>query len=185
MAETSSRRAVLDEEIGITRPTNPERAQARAARTVHVACKLPSGLTLKTWTMGRTNESYNGGHRQVDVAKQDPRIFEVKGNALPAGHTRAYIVPGNYAVTSGCPHDLWHKWLDQNGDTLLVENELIYAHEDHDEVLRWCAKRRAVRSGFEPVDPRKPHLVDPRARFRIQPGTTDNDDVERAALTEA
>lgn len=178
-----TRRAALDDEIGIRRPA--QAPQKRASRTVHVACKLPTGLVLHTDTMGRANEAYNGGHRQVDVAKKDPTIFEARGIALPAGHTRDYIVPGGYAVTPGCPYELWEKWRGQNEESLLLENELIYAHEDRDQVLAWCASRRKVRTGMEPIDPKKPHMVDPRGRFRIQPGTTDNSDVEHAAATDA
>lgn len=175
-----SRTTLGDEDV--RRPI--QHTTTKAARKMWVACKLPSGLQLQTFHMVDDSEPQrDGSSRSIKRAEPDEGVFVCRGTALPAGTRVDYII-GGYAITYGCPHELWEKWLHHYGKSHLVQRELIHAEETREGLEDWCRKRRTVRSGMEPVDPAKPHLVTPGTRFKVERGVTDNSDVEEAALSE-
>ena len=171
MDRPRTRRTALDDN-DVRRPLPSK--QMKATRTVYVACKLPSGLRLQTDTMCKVNEAIPGGFRTVDQAVPDEGLFEARGISLPAGHSAAYIVHG-FAITPGCPAELWEKWYETRSHLQVVKNNLVMAHEDRNWLVSWCKSHRDQKSGLEPVDPNNPPQID--RRFKITRGTRDNEDV--------
>ncbi|MGY0790954.1 hypothetical protein ACW7BJ_16430 [Azospirillum argentinense] len=130
---------------------------ATTGETVTVACKLPHGLRLRTFTMAETSEPVmGGGFRKVEVARPDPMTFVIHGAAVPKGVSAEHAIRGGYAITPGVPKDFWDKWLAQNADSDLVRSGLIFAHERSHYAEDEAKERRDVRSGLEPIDPSNP-----------------------------
>ena len=73
---------------------------ARMTQTVTIACKLPNGLRI-------------GDHL-------------VKGNHAAHGNQTL----GGYAFTDGFPRALWDQWYNANEQSTMVQNNLIFADVD-------------------------------------------------------
>jgi hypothetical protein len=144
--------------------------------TVTVACKVPIGVELQlqrkeTWT----EETPTGGRDRVRFVKTG-RIITVRGPAVPngqapEGYVRPHHIAGGYALTPGVPAEFWYTWLEENKDTDLVMNGLIFAHGRRDDVLAEAKEKRDLRSGTEalippgesgPRDPRIPRALNAR-----------------------
>ena len=163
---TKPQRARLDD----GRPLTPRNAQSR--NTVTVACKHPSGIELRAYEMVTKKVAVQGGMVEETIAQHVERlgVFVCKGNATAVGMPTYHLV-GGYALTDGCPEELWDLWFEANKDSALVKNGLIFAHRDHDYVVDQAKEQRAIRSGLERIDPNKPQNLVPQ----IRKGTTDNE----------
>jgi hypothetical protein len=134
--------------------------------TVTVACKLPHGVILRVFDWEEFDEPMRDGTiRRGRRGKLIPDLqFTVRGTWLgSAGQAYnerngavAELLPGGYALTTGCPKEIWDRWHDQNEMSLLVQNKIIFAHATHSTVSIESAKLRAVTSGLEPLDRGKP-----------------------------
>jgi hypothetical protein len=124
--------------------------------TVTIACKLPHGLILRVFDMIDGQEPVmGGGFRKIKVAKERQERATIKGWAHPQNHAPKAPLVGGFALTSGVDKDLWDAWLAQNGQSDLVKNGLIFAHETVDSVNDEAKEKRALRSGLERLDPAK------------------------------
>lgn len=129
--------------------------QAQAARTVTVACNLPNGLVIRGFKKVAHREAMIGGtFRDVEMWRPNGQEFTVRGTARPRGADLATFVPqtivGGYALTRGCPYDLWESWLKGMEGHPLVDNKCVFAVERDAEGE---AKRRGdVATGMEPID---------------------------------
>jgi hypothetical protein len=131
-----------------------------------VACKLPHGVILRIFDFEEFDEPMRDGTtRRSTRARPIPDLqFTVRGTWLgSAGQAYnerngavAELLPGGYALTMGCPKDIWDRWHEQNKASLLVQNKIIFAHATHSTVSGEAAKLRAVQSGLEPLDRSKP-----------------------------
>ena len=63
---------------------------------------------------------------------------------------------GGFAITEGCPKDIWEGWLEQNKDSLLIKNGVLFAYKDRNSVMTEVKKRAEVLSGLEPLDKKNP-----------------------------
>ncbi len=133
-----------------------------AANTVTVACKLPHGLMLEVHGEGVLKGAF-------DRAKDNPKDgvtalppgerIHVKGFARPVGVDLSEDAPqvvGGFALTQGVPADFWAKWLAENKDASFVKAGLIFAHEKAGSVIGEAREKKAIRSGFEGMNPDKP-----------------------------
>jgi hypothetical protein len=77
----------------------------------------------------------------------------LNGFANPVGAPARSITYGRYGITRGVPVDIWETWLEQNKDSDLVRNGLIFALGDDIDALYEAKKRTALRSGLEPLEP--------------------------------
>ena len=115
-----------------------------AGETVTVACKLPHGLKLRVFTETMRPESVmGGGTREVKVWDEIPDVsFTVFGNSHPQNKAPKCLIVGDYALTPNCPKELWDLWLQQNKDSDVVRNGLIFAHAKDQAAQLWIQVRQ-------------------------------------------
>jgi hypothetical protein len=132
--------------------------------TVTVACKLPMGLQLQAQRWDTENEPVlGGGYREVKKARWvDGAVFEVRGTAHEIGQAPKAPLVGGYALTPGCPADLWENWLEFNKHSDLVKNRIIFAHAKRASVEGQAKENRAVATGLEPLNPEMKTVKGPR-----------------------
>ncbi|AWJ93314.1 hypothetical protein Sp245p_26190 (plasmid) [Azospirillum baldaniorum] len=135
-------------------------APATSGETVTVACKLPHGLELRTFTMEEVSEPVmGGGFRSVKMARQDETTFVIKGNAFPQNMAPEHPIIGGFGLTPGVPKGFWDKWLEQNASSALVRSGLIFAHAKPGHAEGEARERTELRSGLERIDPKNPPRV--------------------------
>lgn len=131
-----------------------------------VACKLPHGIVLRVFDMVPTNiPIHNGvGYREVLQAKQRPGEFTLFGTAVAMGVVPKCKIVAGYALTQKVPAELYRKWLEQNKDSDIVKNNLIFAYESLEMAEGAAQERGDLRHGMEPMalvgrDPRAPRGI--------------------------
>jgi hypothetical protein len=154
----------------------PVTAPASGTATVAVALKLPQGLILRYHEKQHAVEATPQGHRSYDIYVPIGEPFTLRGNATTAELERQGLIPdqGGYAITPGCPKDLWDQWSTTNRDSPLVVNGLIEAFPSEPEAQHWARTMGALRFGLERIDPDRPELTTGRRAHvnvtPIQPG---------------
>jgi hypothetical protein len=152
----------------------------KSSNTVTIACNLPSGLILQGWDMVDTTQPVQGGgSKTVQEARASERLgtFKVKGNAVVQGMPTSHLL-GGYAITRGCPADLWENWLHFFKDSPLVTSRAIYAHEKTEEVKAMTRDNKGTKSGLERINPDDPGAKTGIRRIKREehPGEADHDD---------
>lgn len=136
----------------------PNQSQAAAAReTMTVACKLPHGLVLRLFDMVDEGEPQRDGSvKTVKRARQRYESGEVVLNGYVAKHTpgtQQPSVPSSYALTHNVPAAFFAEWMEQNKDSDLVRNKLIFGHGSADRVSGFSREHDKTLCGLEPIDP--------------------------------
>ena len=168
------------------RPVMPVSRPVTTGDTVTVACKLPHGIKLRVFEWEKYDELLRDG--TVREAKRSRPIegaeFTVRGTWV-ASAGQAYsasnqmvrdLLPGGYAITTGCPRDIWDRWLEQNKESPLVRNAIIFASAS--SVDKQAHENAGVLSGMEPINKeapgaRMPGGVDRRLKIGILENTND------------
>lgn len=156
-----------------------QHAEQSAARTVVVACKIPTGLVLQLQhPMERIEDGPHGPKTRTYNVFGGKR-YQVRGPGYPVGtlpkgfakYKPAPMIEGGYAITRGIPKDFWEQWLEQNKQADYVvapdgaEHGMIFAYDDLDDVAAAAREQEALLSGLEPVstdEDAEGHLTDPR-----------------------
>lgn len=135
-------------------------AASRAGDKVVVASKLEWPLELQ---LCETREERRQDRSTVwteQVSYKVGEIYVINGCAYPRGAPPEgveYPDPpqkvAGAALTFGIPRDFWERWLEQNKDTAMVRNGLVFAHGKRDGVVGEAREKRDLRSGFEPLRP--------------------------------
>lgn len=154
-----------------TAPAAPAVHVPKKSSTVTVACKMPTGLILqlcrRTVQRIRTKD---GVYEQPMFEKIGQKVHIIgpasPAGQLPKGYKRPLLAPeGGYALTLNVDKDFWDEWLEQNKDTDIVKNKVIYAMPTRDGAEGMSADLEEVRSGLEALtgadDPRVPRSLDP------------------------
>jgi len=129
---------------------------------VTVATKLPTGLLMRVFDMVEENEPTREGYKIVPRAYPRSETYTVHGVAVPYGQVPKCTIIGGYALTKNIPAWFWNMWLEQNHDSPLVKNKLIFAYDNTQRVEDIAKEHRNVRSGMEPLtldDARFPRSV--------------------------
>ena len=127
---------------------------ASVGEVVTVACKVPNGIILRLMRMVDMAEPVmGGGTRMVKQAQPTGAAFTVRGPAIPFGQIPSFQIIGGYALTEGIPGDFWDTWCEQNKDSDLLKNKMMFAHERHATVVGLAEDRKDIRSGLEPLNP--------------------------------
>jgi len=122
--------------------------------TVTVACKLPMGLLLRTFEMRKVRQlSQAGTAMDVDEAFPKERQHFIYGVAFKKGEMPKSAHADGFALTPGVPAELWNEWHEQNKDSDLVRNGLIFAHGDERSVKSQAVDHAKQKSGLERLDP--------------------------------
>jgi hypothetical protein len=126
-----------------------------STETVTIACKLPHGLQLRVYEMVERDEMVvGGGLRKRKVAVARPEVAYVYGWSHPQNAAPKAQMVGGYALTPNVSKDLWDRWLQLNGDSMMVKNGLIFAHGKTDSTVAQAKDGEKVRSGLERLDPK-------------------------------
>ncbi len=135
---------------------------------VTVACKLPNGLILRTFRFETFQRPViGGGIREVKEALPTGQQFKIHGNTAPYAQPLldangdSIMLEQSFALTPDIPKDFWELWLEQNKDSAVVKNGLIFASGKHLEVRAMSKAHRDQRHGLEPIDTH-PNANDPR-----------------------
>ncbi|MEK7888231.1 hypothetical protein AAB992_14020 [Burkholderia contaminans] len=99
---------------------------------VTVACKLPQGLHL-------------------DIVKHG----EVRRRVTLNGANSSHAVAG-FGITERVPKAFFEQWLAEHQELPAIRNELIFALPRRADVEAMAAERVDMKSGLEPLDPKKP-----------------------------
>ena len=133
------------------------------AATVTVACKLPMGIMLRAQQWVMENETMPGGYREVKRSRWiEGSEFYVRGPATEVGQAPKAPIIGGYALTPGCPADLWDNWFEHNKHSDLVKNNIVFAHAKRPNVEAKAKDHKAVTTGLEPLDPTMKTVKGPR-----------------------
>lgn len=137
--------------------------------TVTVACKLPNGLILRGFRMIESSQQVMGGGTRMVKEAIDTGMRQVI-NGIASEHGKPLLDPeGNpinmaqsFALTYNVDADLWDLWLEQNKNSDVVKNGMIFAHAKPIELRAEAKDKRDLRSGLEPMNPQG----DPRSPQR-------------------
>lgn len=102
------------------------------------------------------------GFKTVKMAEQvqgDGAEFVVRGpgraslTGLSEEHM-AGLYPGGYALTQGCPVEIWNRWLADNRRAEAVTRDLVFAEPTMERARNRAADlgQSGAESGLEPVD---------------------------------
>ena len=130
-------------------------AISKSANTVTVACKLPNGLRLRTFSVQEVQENFPGGTRTIKQYMEDPYQVDIVGFSYEQNKAPHCQFASGFALTPGVDKDQWEKWLSQNKDSMIVKNGLIFAHSDQASVEAEGREKEACKSGLERLDPNK------------------------------
>ncbi|TAL81010.1 MAG: hypothetical protein EPN75_05565 [Beijerinckiaceae bacterium] len=154
---------------------------------VSVCLKFPMPLRLRVFEMVETEGHGPSGTRTVKQARQiggPDNVVVIKGYNRDGIHLQGGIVNADYAVTKNVPAAFWKLWLEQNADSDLVLNRLIWAHKQEASVVSFIREHESNLSGLEPLQPTPagspygppPKPVDPRMKgMRMAPTTATHD----------
>lgn len=127
-----------------------------SAKTVTVACKLPSGLVLRLAQPVKVNEPVmGGGSREVTQYRPVGAAVTVLGTAHPQNAAPLCMIVAGYALTPDVDAKFWNEWLRQNVDHMVVKNNLIFAYEKDSDAKAAAKDNAERRSGLERLDPNK------------------------------
>lgn len=165
----------------LSRPATRASAPATTGDTVTVACKMPHGLILRIFDWEDFDEPMRDGTMRTGKRARDTgEHFTLRGTwtasagqaYMPNNPAIAELLPGGYALTPGVPKDLWEKWYEQNRESAIVRERIVFAHAVHHTVVSEATQMRQVVTGLEPLDranpaARMPGGVDRRLRIGI------------------
>lgn len=129
---------------------------------VVIGLKLPNGLKMHLCDFVDDREPVPGGERGWKrPVKRPGSEIEIFGTVTPLGSlSPRTMVVGGYALTEGVDREYWKAWLEQNAQSDIVKNNLIFAEETRESAIARAKELSAVLSGLEPMrtskDPRAP-----------------------------
>ena len=145
-----------------------------SAATVTVACKYPPGLDLRVFEMVEGEVPSPMGPHRTKVARQKGAAIRIHGTGTPPNVVRDDPLVAGYALTRDVPADFWALWLEQNADSDLVQQRLIFAYEAEKSTIDRAKRQRkeGISSGMEGLDPKNPPKFTPPG-FRMKMETAD------------
>lgn len=136
----------------------PAAKAERSGEKVTVACRVPNGLRLRLFRFEEASELVLGGgtrtyQRSIPITKGDkPLEVVVHGPSIPMGFAPSYLIVGGYALTPNIDKDFFEAWMEQNRNTDLVRNKMIFCQEHTQDAQAQAQEQKDVRSGMEPMD---------------------------------
>jgi hypothetical protein len=162
-----------------TKPLSP------SARTVTVACKIPTGLALQLQTEEPRIVDTPKGPEKIMFWVKRGKVWYVHGPSYPVnpppGYPKPPLMVGGYALTSGIPADFWEQWLKQNelADYVVppegAEHGMVFAYATLDSAVSAASEQEKLLSGLEPLSQEKDkdgRLTDPRVPRPLGGGMT-------------
>lgn len=126
---------------------------------VTVACKLRSGLILRTFRKEQIQlPVIGGGMRDTVQYLPTGEQYIVNGNTAPwatpllDSEGNAIMMEQSFALTPNIPKAFWELWLSQNATSAVVKNGLIFASAKPLELRAEAKAKRDQKHGLEPID---------------------------------
>jgi hypothetical protein len=115
-------------------PVGRRERRSSGGAKVTVACKLPCGLTLNVCAMHTEQELVmGGGVRDVQRAHVMGQI-RLNGTGHKPNEAPRSLIVHNFALTRGVDKEMWERWLEDNKDSPVVANGLVFAFENDGDV---------------------------------------------------
>ncbi len=138
-----------------------------------VGCKLPSGLQLQLSRPEPITEQTPSGSRQITIHRKHGDIYFAKGNRVPFGVVPDFLIIHGAALTPNIPRDFMREWMEQNKNSDVVRNQLIFIQNDEPSARDQAKDLESHKSGLEPLDPAKlPEVLGRRAHITMSSATT-------------
>jgi hypothetical protein len=126
---------------------------------VHVACRLPAGVTLRVYEFVDSTEQTPGGPRPVRVSRPilkdgKPWEYTLKGYNPGFGHMPPnFIVVPKWATTR-VPKEWWDLVCEQYKDSDMIRNKVIFAASTEPDLAAMVkeAESGGAQSGLEPLN---------------------------------
>ncbi len=132
----------------------PIPAHATGTATVVIGCKVPNGIILREFKMVERTIRIHGMVSTEEMSQETGNRFTVRGPALAFGQIPNIPIVGGFALTPGVPADLARTWFQQNSDSDIVRNNLIFFEDSVERAQARARELSSVRSGLEPLDPK-------------------------------
>lgn len=133
---------------------------SQAGAKVTVGCKL--GVAYFDIQLCKIEDKFEqnmqGGRTIKEATRIGPKV-RLRGTAYPRGQVpdgfpdRPRII-GGAAMNPNVDKSFWDAWLEQNRLNPLVQNGMIFAHEDDAYVAGQAKETSGLLSGLEPLDPK-------------------------------
>jgi hypothetical protein len=128
-----------------------------AGQKVIVASKLPMSFELQCCAKRPLRQKVRETTWTEEVFYKDGPMFVIAGTAYPLGPTkinkpRPQIFEGA-ALTFNVDKDVWDRWLEENKNTPMVKNKLVFAHIDAASLQDMAHDRSEFTSGLDPLVP--------------------------------
>lgn len=155
--------------------------------TVYVGCRLPHGLLLQLTKAYEQKENVlGGGVRTFTIHRRVGEKIKLNGIALGKGERPRFTLANGAAITK-VPADFWAQWLEQNADSDVVKNQLVFAQSSEDSTRANARELKKEKTGFEPINPSvdsKGRAIDPRMKG-VKPVKKNDEDEDEDNLEEA
>ena len=160
--------------------------EKRSTGFVTVASNNPTDLKLHVDRFEEEVELTQAGQRTVKRAYPvEGSEFTVIGTHKPWDGARKVDFVAGYALTRGIPAETWDAWLEQNQNTALVKNGVLFAYQNDADIRSAARDNKGNRSGLHGLDMSRPGKSDPRVPKKIEKGDRnkdgDDDDIAEMA----
>jgi hypothetical protein len=129
-------------------------SRANSTRLIHVACKLPWGITLEIFedtplqaTPGVSPLAFKPPATKAKVTLRGANSVR---NDFTLRALSQEFYP--YGVTQ-VPADFWDQWIARNRDLAFVRNGFVFALDRERELVAEAKQRESERTGLEPLKP--------------------------------
>jgi hypothetical protein len=135
---------------------NAVAAKVPESGTVTVACKMPNGIFMTVYGQEDYDVPVVGGGTRTEkrsFALNAP--IKINGPAAPQGQSSKHPISGGYALTHNVPAQVAKKWMQDNRDSALIQNNIIFVSGGAERATSQAKEMKEIRSGFERLDPSK------------------------------
>ena len=153
---------------------------ATGTETVVVGCKVPNGIILREFRMVETAIRLPMGVVTDKIGQETGKRFTVRGPALAFGQIPNVPIVGGYALTAGVPRDLARTWFEQNQDSEIVKNNLMFFEDTMERATARAKEGAAIKSGLEPLDPNNLPPEFTKGKIKIKTAVLDDSDMSIA-----
>ena len=136
--------------------TNEVAAEATGGPTVTVASKLPMPLILQLHDKVMRMVPVLGGGSREEVffqKRNGARTFVVQGCSFAQNKGPSQQLASGFGLTHSIPKAFWDEWLEQNDQSDMVRNGMIFAHTEMKSTTDQALDMENEKSGMERLDP--------------------------------
>lgn len=156
--------------------------------SVFVGCRLPHGLNMQLTRPMELKENILGGgvNKFVINKRVGGEHYKLHGVALEPGERPKFVLVNGAAITK-IPAKFWNDWLEQNSESDIVKNRLVFATGTEASTRDIARELKKEKTGFEPINiglDAKGRPVDPRAKG-VRPVPKKAEDEEDESMEEA